>query len=140
MAAQRKSAQQLAAREKARAKARELTERHEKLIELAAEFFEQQAQAEAILEEARERAAELLAKADAEAQEAVRSAAATVQAMLDSGESRSAVAARLGVSLAELKRLTPQAKTADKGTVNQLPDAIGDESDLGPEDVQAPAA
>lgn len=140
MATQRKSAQQLAAREKARAKASELTERHEKLIELAAEFFEQQAQSEAILEEARQRAAELLAKADAEAQEAVRSAANTVQAMLDSGESRSAVAARLGVSVAELKRLTSQAKTEDKSAGNQLPDAIGDESDLGPEDVQAPAA
>ena len=48
MAAPRKSAQQLAAREKARAKAQELTERHEKLIDLAAEFFEQQEQAEQI--------------------------------------------------------------------------------------------
>jgi vacuolar-type H+-ATPase subunit H len=140
VAAQRKSAQQLAAREKARAKARELTERHEKLIELAAEFFEQQAQAEAILEEAKQRAAELLAKADAEAQDAVRSASDTVQAMLESGESRSAVAARLGVSVAELKRLTSQAKTVDKSAGNQLPDAIGDESDLAPEDVQVPAA
>ena len=137
MAAQRKSAQQLAAREKARAKARELTERHEKLIELAAEFFEQQAQAESILDDARKKAAELLAKAEADARDAVRSAAVTVQAMLDSGESRAAVAARLGVSGAELKRLTSEAPTTGKGAANGSPVPVrDDESDQ----VQAPAA
>lgn len=141
MAAPRKSAQQLAAREKARAKARELTERHEKLIELAAEFFEQQAQAEAILEDAKKRATELLAKADAEAQDALRSAAGTVQAMLDSGESRSAVAARLGVSVAELKRLTSPANPADKGAGNGSSDAAEvDEPELSQNGIQASAA
>lgn len=122
MAAQRKSAQQLAAREKARAKARELTERHERLIELAAEFFEQQAQAEEIVAEAEKKAAELLAKAEADAQEAVRSAAATVQAMLASGESRSAVAARLGVTAAELKKLSSQSTpgTTDAATASSV--------------------
>ena len=140
MAAQRKSAQQLAAREKARAKARELTERHEKLIELAAEFFEQQAQAESILEDARKKAAELLAKAEADARDAVRSAAVTVQAMLDSGESRSAVAARLGVSGAELKRLTSEAPTADRGADSKSADRVRDDDSDQFEQAQAPAA
>ncbi|MDJ0458580.1 hypothetical protein PUN71_015355 [Arthrobacter sp. NQ7] len=140
MAAQRKSAQQLAAREKARAKARELTERHEKLIELAAEFFEQQAQAESILEDARKKAAELLAKAEADARDAVRSAAVTVQAMLDSGESRSAVAARLGVSGAELKRLTSEATSADKSTDSESPNPVRDDDSDQSEQAQAPAA
>ncbi|MGX5717543.1 hypothetical protein [Arthrobacter sp. MAHUQ-56] len=141
MAPPRKSAQQLAAREKARAKAKELTERHEKLIELAAEFFEQQAQAEAILEDAKKRAAELLAKADAEARDAVRSAAGTVQAMLDSGESRSAVAARLGVSVAELKRLASQASPADKGASTESPAAAEvDDSEPAQDRTQASAA
>ena len=140
MAAQRKSAQQLAAREKARAKARELTERHEKLIELAAEFFEQQAQAESILEDARKKAAELLAKAEADARDAVRSAAVTVQAMLDSGESRSAVAARLGVSGAELKRLSSEAPTADKGADSESADPVRDDDSDQLEQAQAPAA
>ncbi|MDQ0031508.1 hypothetical protein [Arthrobacter bambusae] len=140
MAAQRKSAQQIAAREKARAKARELTERHEKLIELAAEFFEQQAQAESILEDARKKAAELLAKAEADARDAIRSAAVTVQAMLDSGESRSAVAARLGVSSAELKRITSEAPTDDKGADNKSFNPVRDDDSDQSEQMEAPAA
>jgi sulfur relay (sulfurtransferase) DsrC/TusE family protein len=71
MAAPRKSAQQLAAREKARAKAAALTERHEKLIDLAAEFFEQQEQADFIRSDARQKADALLAKAEADAESAV---------------------------------------------------------------------
>lgn len=105
MAAPRKSAQQLAAREKARAKAKELTERHEKLIDLAAEFFEQQEQADFIRSDAREKANALIAKAEKDAESAVRAAAERVQAMLDAGEGRAAVAARLGLSSAEVKRM-----------------------------------
>ncbi|WP_314326698.1 hypothetical protein [Paenarthrobacter ilicis] len=105
MATPRKSAQQLAAREKAMAKAREMTERHEKLIELAAEFFQQQEQAELVRAEAKKKADAILAKAEADARSAVRGAATTVRAMLDSGEPKSAVAARLGLSGAELKRM-----------------------------------
>jgi|GEM_PF-3016409 len=105
MATPRKSAQQLAAREKAMAKAREMTERHEKLIELAAEFFQQQEQADLVRAEAKKKADAILAKAEADARSAVRSAATTVRAMLDSGEPKSSVAARLGLSGAELKRM-----------------------------------
>jgi len=105
MAAPRKSAQQLAAREKARAKARELTERHEKLIDLAAEFFEQQEQADFIRSDARQKAEALIAKAEKDAESAVHAAAEKVQAMLDAGEGKAAVAARLGLSGAEVKRM-----------------------------------
>ncbi|MEZ2391754.1 hypothetical protein AB6813_19835 [bacterium RCC_150] len=105
MAASRKSAQQLAAREKARAKARELTERHEKLIDLAAEFFEQQEQADVIRSDARQKADALLAKAEVEAESAVRASAEKVQAMLAAGEAKAAVAARLGLTGAEVKRM-----------------------------------
>lgn len=105
MAAPRKSAQQLAAREKARAKAAALTERHEKLIDLAAEFFEQQEQAEVIRSDARQKADALLAKAEADAESAVLGAAEKVRAMLDAGEGKAAVAARLGLSGAEVKRM-----------------------------------
>jgi hypothetical protein len=114
MAAPRKSAQQLAAREKARAKARELTERHEKLIDLAAEFFEQQEQAVVIRSDARQKADALLAKAEAEAESAVRAAAEKVQAMLAAGEARAAVAARLGLTGAEVKRMLDLLDTQDK--------------------------
>ena len=106
MAAPRKSAQQLAAREKARSKAKELTERHEKLIDLAAEFFEQQEQADFIRSDARQKADALIAKAEKDAESAVRAAAERVQAMLDAGEGKAAVAARLGLSGAEVKRMT----------------------------------
>ncbi|KNC20010.1 hypothetical protein AC792_03235 [Arthrobacter sp. RIT-PI-e] len=105
MAAPRKSAQQVAAREKARAKAQELTERHEKLIDLAAGFFEQQENAEQIRAEAQERADAILAKAEEDAASALAEAGAKVRAMLDTGESRAAVAARLGLSGAEVKRV-----------------------------------
>ena len=104
MAAPRKSAQQVAAREKARAKAQELTERHERLIDLATEFFEQEQQAEQIRAEARERADAILAIAEQDAEAAAKEAGARVQQMLDTGESRAAVAARLGLSTAEMKR------------------------------------
>jgi hypothetical protein len=105
MAAPRKSAQQLAAREKARAKAAALTERHEKLIDLAAEFFEQQEQADFIRTDARQKADALLAKAEADAESAVLGAAEKVRAMLEAGEGKTAVAARLGLSGAEVKRM-----------------------------------
>jgi hypothetical protein len=116
MAAPRKSAQQLAAREKARAKARELTERHEKLIDLAAEFFEQQEQADVIRSDARQKADALLAKAEAEAESAVRAAAGKVQAMLAAGEAKAAVAARLGLTGAEVKRMLDLLAPQDEDT------------------------
>ncbi|MHA7191887.1 hypothetical protein ACX80N_16505 [Arthrobacter sp. MDT2-16] len=128
MAAPRKSAQQVAAREKARAKAQELTERHERLIDLAAEFFEQEQQAEQIRAEARERADVILAKAEQDAEAAAKEAGAKVQQMLDTGESRAAVAARLGLSTAEMKRALDGASGAavsadaakDAGTASTL--------------------
>ncbi|KQR64057.1 hypothetical protein ASF98_11120 [Arthrobacter sp. Leaf337] len=105
MAAPRKSAQQLAAREKARAKAQELTARHEKLIDLAAEFFEQQEQADQVRAEAQAKADAILAKAEEDAAAATRGAAGTVAAMLAAGEAKSAVAARLGLSGVEVKKM-----------------------------------
>jgi len=105
MAAPRKSAQQLAAREKARAKAQELTARHEKLIDLAAEFFEQQEQADQVRAEAQAKADAILAKAEEDAEAATRSAAGTVAAMVAAGEAKSAVAARLGLSGSEVKKM-----------------------------------
>ena len=112
MAAPRKSAQQVAAREKARAKAQKLTERHERLIDLAAEFFEQEQQAEQIRAEAQERADAIMAKAEQDAEAAAKEAGAKVQQMLDTGESRAAVAARLGRSTAEMKRALDGADTS----------------------------
>lgn len=120
MAAPRKSAQQLAAREKARAKAQELTERHEKLIDLAAEFFEQQEQAEYIRSDAKQKADALLAKAEADAESAVRGAAAKVHAMVDSGEGKAAVAARLGLSGAEVKRMLDLVSRQDAGATEPV--------------------
>lgn len=105
MAAPRKSAQHLAAREKARAKAQELTARHEKLIDLAAEFFEQQEQADQVRADARAKAETMLAKAEEDAAAATRAAAGTVAAMVAAGEPKAAVASRLGVSGPELKKL-----------------------------------
>ncbi|MGC0239517.1 hypothetical protein [Arthrobacter sp. SD76] len=111
MAAPRKSAQQVAAREKARAKAQALTARHEKMIDLAAEFFERQETAEQVRADAQRKADEILAKAEQDADRAVTAAAGTVQAMVDAGEPKAAVAARLGLTGAEVKKMLDLAAT-----------------------------
>lgn len=106
MAAPRKSSLQLAAREKALLKAKAMTERHEKLIAQAAEFFVHQDQADQVLRNAQTKAEAILAQAERDAEGSRMNAAKKVQKMLDTGESKSSVAARLGLSVAELKRLT----------------------------------
>ncbi len=112
MAAPRKSAQQLAAREKARAKAQELTARHEKLIDLATEFFEQQEQTDQVRADAQAKADAILAKAEEDAEAATRGAAGTVAAMVAAGEAKAAVGARLGLSGAEVKKMLNLAAVA----------------------------
>ncbi|MDJ0318888.1 hypothetical protein [Arthrobacter antibioticus] len=106
MAAPRKSSVQLAAREKALLKAQAMTERHEKLIGQAVEFFVNQDQADQVLRDAQTKVEAILAQAERDAEGARLDAARMVQEMLDTGESKSSVAARLGLSGAELKRLT----------------------------------
>lgn len=104
MAGARKSAAQLAARERARERAAEFTRRNERLIGLAAEYFEAEADAQRIRDEAKAAAEALIAKAEESAVQASGRAAALVSSMLATGESRAAVAERLGVSVAEVKR------------------------------------
>ena len=105
MAAPRKSSVQLAAREKALIKAQAMTARHEQLIGQAAEFFVYQDQAEQFQSVAQAKADALLAQADRDADGARLNAAKKVEEMLGTGESKTAVAARLGLSAVELKRL-----------------------------------
>ena len=137
MAAPRKSAQQVAAREKARAKAQELTERHERLIDLAAEFFEQEQQAEQIRAEAQERADAILAKAEQDAEAAAKEAGAKVQQMLDTGESRAGVAARLGLSTAEMKRALDGAGTSSSSEEARTEPTLAATADAVAEQVAA---
>ncbi|MPY10744.1 hypothetical protein [Arthrobacter bussei] len=137
MAAQRKSAQQVAAREKARAKAQELTEGHERLIDLAAEFFEQEQQAEQIRAEAQERADAILAKAEQDAEAAAKEAGAKVQQMLDTGERRAAVAARLGLSTAQMKRALDGAGTSSPAEAGRTEPALAATADDVAEQVAA---
>ncbi|MFM9274385.1 hypothetical protein [Pseudarthrobacter sp. NKDBFgelt] len=132
MAAPRKSATQVAAREKARAKAQELTARHEKLIDLAAEFFEQQEQAEQVRADAQTKAEAILARAEEEAAAATAGAAGTVAAMVAAGEPKASVAARLGITGAELKKLLDQAPAAAGPAA-----AVGD---IAPENDEGTAA
>ncbi|WP_395406014.1 hypothetical protein ACHMXB_22950 (plasmid) [Arthrobacter sp. UC242_113] len=135
MAAPRKSATQVAAREKARAKAQELTARHEKLIDLAAEFFEQQEQAEQVRADARTKAEAILARAEEEAAAATAGAAGTVAAMVAAGEPKASVAARLGITGAELKKLLDQAPAATGPAA-----AVGDVASENDEGTAAEAA
>lgn len=105
----RKSAQQVAARQKARQKAADFTARHEELIELATKFIEFDDAAENTEAAAREKAEKIIDQGKADAEAARRDAGQVVIQMLETGESKSAVAARLGLTPASLKKYLPAA-------------------------------
>lgn len=105
MAAPRKSAVALAARERARAQAEEITRRNEELIELAAEFFVQDDKLTEIDADLVKKIQELRVKAEEKRASAITEAASVVQRMLGTGESKKSVAERLGLSSAELKKI-----------------------------------
>lgn len=86
-------------------------ERHERLIDPAAEFFEQEQRAEQIRAEARERADAILEKAEQDAEAAAKEAGEGTADARHQGN-RAAVAARLGLSTAELKRALDDAGTS----------------------------
>jgi hypothetical protein len=115
MVRERKSAAALAAREKARIKASEMTQRHELLLEKAAEYFVLEDQSAARMESAQEQAQQILdqAKQSLEADRIRRGR--IVAAMLDTGEPRASVAQRLGVSAGELRALLEAANTTAEG-------------------------
>lgn len=105
MAKERKSAVAIAAREKARLKAQEMTERHELLLEQAATYFELEEHSAHRLAEAQRQSQRILEEA-AQAAETERSQQAKIVAqMLATGESKALVAQRLGLSAAALRTL-----------------------------------
>lgn len=83
----------------------------------------QQEQAEQVRSEAQQKADAILAKAETDAEAAVLGSARTVKAMLDSGAAKSNVAARLGLSGAEVKRLADMVAAAP-----ETADDAGDEA------------
>lgn len=116
MAAPRKSAQQVAAREKARQKAADFTARHEELIELAAKFIELDEAANDTETAAQEKAQKIIAQGKADAEAARKESGRVIAQMIETGESKSAVAARLGLSVAALKKYlvaTPEPTSAE---------------------------
>lgn len=105
MSRERKSAVAIAAREKARLKAQEMTARHELLLEKAASFFELEEQSAQRLAEAQEQAQRILdAAAQAATTERIRQAEIVAQ-MLATGESKTQIAQRLGLTPAALRTL-----------------------------------
>ncbi|MHA6969424.1 hypothetical protein ACX5K5_17215 (plasmid) [Glutamicibacter bergerei] len=107
MSKPRKSSAALAAREKARAKAEEITRRNEELIELAAGFFVHEDQLAKIDEETEQKIAELRATAEQKKATTAREAMEVVGLMLATGESKKSIGERLGLSSAELKAYIP---------------------------------
>lgn len=94
----------MAARERARAQAEEITRRNEKLIELAAEFFVQDDQLNEIDADLDKKIQELKLKAEEKRAAAHVEATSVVQRMIDTGEAKKSVADRLGLTPAELKK------------------------------------
>ena len=117
MASPRKSAQQVAARQKARQKAADFTARNEELIELAAKFIEFDDAAQGIEAAAREKAEKIIAQGKADAEEARNESGEVVALMLETGESKSAIAARLGISAVALKKYLPAPTTKVRSKV-----------------------
>lgn len=113
MAAPRKSAVALAARERARAKAEEMTRRHELLIELAAEFFVQDDKVAEIDADLEKKIQQLHDQAKEKRTAAQTEASAVVQRMIDTGEPKKSVADRLGLTAAELKKYVSTSTTAE---------------------------
>lgn len=105
MARERKSATALAAREKARLKAREMTARHELLLERAARYFELEDQSAARLEEATRQAQRILDDAARSGEAERTQRAGIVGEMRATGEPRALVAQRLGLTQASLRAL-----------------------------------
>ncbi|GAA5226056.1 helix-turn-helix domain-containing protein [Paeniglutamicibacter antarcticus] len=117
MASPRKSAQQIAAREKARQKAADFTARNEELIELAAKFIEFDDAAQEMETAAQEKAEKIIEQGKADAEQARNESGDVVARMLETGESRSAVAARLGMSVSTLKKYVPTPGPAKSAVV-----------------------
>lgn len=88
MAAQRKSAVALAARERARAQAEEITRRNEELIELAAEFFVQDDKLVEIDADLEKKIQQLHEQADKKKLAAQAEASSVVQRMVETGEAK----------------------------------------------------
>lgn len=107
MSKPRKSSAALAAREKARAKAEEITRRNEELIELAAGFFVHEDQLAKIDEDTEQKIAELRAAAEQKKTTTQREAMEVVGQMLETGESKKSIGERLGLSSAELRMYIP---------------------------------
>jgi len=105
MAKERKSAAALAARQKARTKASEMTQRHELLLEKAAEYFVLEDQAAARMESAQAQAQQILDQAKQSLEVDRIERGRIVVSMLATGESRALVAQRLGISSGELRSL-----------------------------------
>ena len=118
MASPRKSAQQVAAREKARQKAADFTARNEELIDLAARFIEFDDAAQGMEAAAQEKAEKIIAQGEADAEKARLESGDVVARMLETGESRSAVAARLGMSVSTLKKYMPAPKAKVQSKVS----------------------
>lgn len=126
MAAPRKSAVALAARERARAQAEEITRRNEELIEFAAEFFVHDDKLNEIDADLVKKIQDLREKAEEKRASAITEAASVVQRMLDTGESKKSVADRLGLTPAELKKIL--AAPAEESTFSDYV-AVKDDKD-----------
>lgn len=112
MVKERKSATALAAREKARTKALEMTQRHELLLEKATEYFVLEDQSAVRLQAAEKQAQQIFdeARQSLEADRIQRGR--IVVSMLATGESRALVSQRLGISARELRSLLEATGTA----------------------------
>ncbi|GAA2943152.1 hypothetical protein ACFO7V_17905 [Glutamicibacter bergerei] len=125
MSKPRKSSAALAAREKARAKAEEITRRNEELIDLAAGFFVHEDQLAKIDEDTEQKIAELRAAAEQKKTTTQAKAMEVVSQMLGTGESKKALGERLGLSATELKNYLPAAPVAqeEKSTTGDIDDS-----------------
>lgn len=123
MSKPRKASAAVAAREKARARAEEITRRNEQLIELATGYFVAADRVEKIEAELEEKIAALREQAERDAAAAREDAAGVVRDMLATGEPKRGVAERLGISNAEVTAAQKTATSAEDSDALAVSDA-----------------
>ncbi|WP_380162749.1 hypothetical protein [Kineococcus sp. R86509] len=136
--AARTSSRQIAAREQARERAAAYAARERELVELAEEFFVADGEAGDIVEAAEARIASIRQQADRDVAETRTKAAEVAERMLATGTPAPQVADRLGMTVAELRRVRSAAsKSVDESGAGDGVDdgAAVDASGSGVEDV-----
>lgn len=128
MAELRKSAKQTDARRRAREKAAQFRELQDTLEQLATDYFVATDSIEETNEEVEREIAKLRERAEKQSQKSRDEADRVIVRMVDAGASTSEVAARLGVQMRDVRRVTKATPAPDSSPASRGHEASTDET------------